>query len=270
MAKNTNNQGRIIFVFPHQDDEMMAFHRINYFLKNQKDIFLVWITDGAANNPEVRKSILIRLTLPLLCQETDETIRLIRENESSTLSRYLGIPDENLRFLAYPSGQMKICFSQIVQSLEEIFLKLKPQEIYTVPFDHGSFEHDICNAAVKFAVRAVPQIRLYEFPVVNIYNGIPRIQFLIPYPGIKIRHTAFSLQEENIRLRLFRRIYKSQWFASWTESAASLLPSEYKRLGEPYRKMPEYDYSRPINQARVNYHPPSLSFKDFKEITSAF
>jgi LmbE family N-acetylglucosaminyl deacetylase len=243
MSDIASKPERIIFIFPHQDDEMMAFHRISYFLKHQKDLSLVWITDGAANSLEVRKSLLIRFTLPLLCRESDETIRQVRQSESSTLMKHLGISPENLKFLAFPSGQVKTRLRQIIQSLEKIFLDLQPQEIYTVPFDHGGFEHDICHAAARFAARVVPQARLYEFPVTNIYKGVLRIHYLIPLDGIIVDHTPFSIDEENQRLTLFRRIYKSQWFASWIESMANLLPSEYKRLGEPYRRMPDYDYS---------------------------
>jgi hypothetical protein len=228
------------------------------------------VTDGAANNPEVRKSLQIKFTLPLFNRATDPVIRRIRKGESSTLMRHLGLSKENLRFLSFPSGRLKECFPQLLKSLEEVFLELQPQEVYTVPFDHGGFEHDICNALVKIASRALPDVRLFEFPVLNIYKGFLRIHWFIPFRNIPIQRTPFTREAENQRLRLFHGFYRSQWFATWAEKIIGLFPSEYKRAGEPYRIMPEYDYSRRIDRARLNYHPRGLEFKDFQEIISPY
>jgi LmbE family N-acetylglucosaminyl deacetylase len=266
-AKGNNN---IVFVFPHQDDEMMVFHRIRYLQRQKRNLFMVWVTDGAAHNPEVRKSLLIRLTLPLFIRETDEAIRRIRQEESLALMKCLEIPSANLQFLAFPSGRTKNCFPQIVKSLEDIFDRLNPQEIYTVPYDNGGFEHDICNAAVKIASKMLPGVTLYEFPVVNVYHGLVRIHWFIPRRDTQVLRTAFTREEEAERLRLFRTIFKSQWFAAWAESAIGLLPSSYKKQGEPFRRMPEYDYSKRITGAGLNYHLRSLSFKDFKDCVSGF
>jgi LmbE family N-acetylglucosaminyl deacetylase len=264
------NQGNILFVFPHQDDEMLIFHRIRHFLGQKRQIFMVWVTDGAAHSPEVRKSLIIKLTLPLLAVESDEKIRKVRENESISLMHMLEMPRNNLKFLGFPSGQAKDCFPEIVSTLEDVFREINPQEIYTVSYDNGEFEHDICNAAVNFASRVVPQAQVYEYPVVNVYKGMLRVHWLIPFRNSTILRTPFSMPEENERLRLFRSVYRSQWFAAWMESIVRLLPSDYKRLGEPYRIMPEHNYSAQITDARLNYRPRSLSFKDFRKAVAGY
>jgi LmbE family N-acetylglucosaminyl deacetylase len=259
----------VIIVLPHQDDEMFIFHRMRYLLRQRRRLFVVWVTDGAANNPEVRKSLVGRLFLPFIARESDETIRQVRKRESLSMMGYLKIREENLRFLSYPSGQIKNCFAQIVDSLADIFLQLNPQEIYTVAFDHSEFEHDACNAAAKFASRDLPpEVTLYEFPVFNVCNGIPRSHWLIPYEGIRIERTPFDKQDERDRLRLFRQLFKSQWFIGWRERITSFLPSEYKKLGEPYRIIPDYDYSKQIDGAKVTYVPKSLRFEDFRKMVS--
>jgi hypothetical protein len=63
-------------------------------------------------------------------------------------------------------------------------------------------------------------------------------------------------------------LFKSQWFIGWRERITSFLPSEYKKLGEPYRIIPDYDYSKQIDGAKVTYVPKSLRFEDFRKMVS--
>jgi LmbE family N-acetylglucosaminyl deacetylase len=257
----------VVLVFPHQDDEMYIFHRIRYLLKHGARLTMVWMTDGAANNIEVRQDPSIRLFFPVLTRESDTALRQIRKRESTSLMRHLGIPERNLRFLSYPSGQIKGCFSHIVTSLARVFSEVSPQEIYTVAFDHCEFEHDVCNAAVKFAANAwAGKAMLYEFPVFNTFKSRPRLHWFIPHKGVRIERTRFSQREEAERLRLFQFVFKSQWPVAMMEKISYLLPSDYKRHGEPYRIMPEYDYTQWIKGAWVTYMPKSLRLKDFREM----
>jgi LmbE family N-acetylglucosaminyl deacetylase len=262
---------KAVFVFPHQDDEMFIFHRIRHLLRQGKRLFPVWATDGAANNPEVRARLFIRLFLPILARESDEAIRMIRDGESRSLMKFLGIPEENLHFLSYPSGEIKSCFSQMVDSLSALFAELQPQEIYTVAFEHGQFEHDACNAAVRMAARELPiGTGLFEWPVTSIYRRRLRYRRFIPCDGIPASRTVFSKREEQERLKLFRELYPSQWFVAWLERMTSMFPSDRRRWGEPYRRMPEYDYSKPLPGTWVMYQPKSLRFDDFRGMVSAY
>lgn len=105
---------KILFVLPHQDDEMYIYHRIKALQKVGKQIFMVWMTDGAANNPEVRKLMAVRLFIPILANETDENIRRIRSEESTALAECIGITKENLTFCSFPSGQIKYYYPDII------------------------------------------------------------------------------------------------------------------------------------------------------------
>jgi LmbE family N-acetylglucosaminyl deacetylase len=256
-------------VLPHQDDEMFIFHRIRHFVKGGEQVFIVWVTDGAANTPEIRKVPLIKWCIPILAKETDETIRRVRKAESLLMMQHLGVPEERLQFLNFPSGKIKGCFKEIVDSLTDIFHQINPQEIYTIAYDHSEFEHDACNAAVVFAARGL-DATLYEFPVLNAYKGRVRIHFLVPYQGVKIQYTPFTRKEERERLRLFRRVFKSQWFVWWLDWNPFMRPWGYRRRGEPYRQIPDYDYLSEIDKAKVVYIPKSLRFEDFKEVVKDY
>jgi len=262
---------KIAFVFPHQDDEMFIFHRVRHLLKRGKRLSMIWISDGAANSAEVRTSPTIRLLFPILAHESDETIRLVRKAESVSLMRAIGVGDGNLHFLGYPSGQIMHHFHPIVESLRRLFVELAPDEIYTVAYDQSEFEHDACNAAVKSASRGLRQdVTLFEFPVFNNYRGILRFHWLVPWREVRTERTPFTAEEEGERLRLFRSVFKSQRSVAWLERLGSLLPSDYRKLGEPYRRMPEHDYARPTHGARVMYVPRRLRFDHFRRLVSGY
>ncbi|MBI1925334.1 PIG-L family deacetylase [Candidatus Poribacteria bacterium] len=258
-------ENKILMVLPHQDDEMFIYHRIRYFVKRGDPVFIVWVTDGAANTDEIRQTPLIKWCIPILAKETDETIRRVRRAESLLMMKHLGVPEDRLRFLDFPSGKIKGCFQQIVDLLTDLFHQLNPTEIYTVAYDHSEFEHDACHAAVRFAARDVAA-RLYEFPVLNVYRGWPRVHFLVPYSGGEIRYTPFTRQEEKERLRLFRQVFKSQWFVWWLSQNPFMRPIGYSKRGEPYRPFPDYDYLNMLTGAKVMYLPKPLRFEDFREV----
>jgi LmbE family N-acetylglucosaminyl deacetylase len=250
---------------------MFIFHRMRRLLKRGNRLSMIWMTDGAASNPEVRVSPTIRLLFPILTHESDETIRLIREAESLSLMRAIGVRDEDLHFLGYPSGQIMHCFAPIVESLRRLLVELAPDEVYTVAYDQSEFEHDACNAAVKSASKDLGRdAAVFEFPVFNNHKGILRFHWLIPRREVRTERTPFTAEEESERLRMFRSVFKSQRSVAWLERLGSLLPSDYRRLGEPYRRMPEYDYARPVRGARVMYVPKSLRFDDFKRLVSGY
>lgn len=260
-----------VFVLPHQDDEMFIYHRIRALLRRGAPVHLIWVTDGAANSQEVREMLLVRLFMPLLARETDETIRRIRMEESRATAIALGVPPGNLHFLSFPSGQIDRSFSDIIPALAGLFQNLAPKEVYTVAYEHAEFEHDAVNAAVSLAVKKMSRPpRLYEFPVFNNHRGKLRFHKLIPWEGIPVERTPFSRAEERERLRLFVKHFPSQKFTARLEQALNLFPSEFKQLGEPFRQMPDYDYAGPLQDTRIMYQPKSMDFQVFREIVVPF
>jgi hypothetical protein len=111
---------------------------------------------------------------------------------------------------------------------------------------------------------------LFEWPVFSMYRGRLRYRRFIPYDDIPASRTVFSKREECERLKLFRDMFPSQWFMAWLERMTSMFPSDRRRSGEPFRRMPEYDYMKPIHGARVMYQPKSLAFDDFRGMVSAY
>ena len=82
--------------------------------------------------------------------------------------------------------------------------------------------------------------------------------------------TPFTRKEEREQLRLFRRVFKSQWFVWWLDWNPFMRPWGYRRRCEPYRQIPDYDYLSEIDKARVVYIPKSLLFEDSKEVVKDY
>ena len=254
---------RSMIIVPHQDDEMFIFHRLRTLVRRGVEVHAAWVTDGAAHAEELRRDIGIRLFFPILVRADNDTIRRVRQQESTRLMSHLGIGPPRLTFLAYPSSRLHERFAALVEDLRRLCADLGPREIYTVAYDHSHFEHDACNAAVRLA--APRQTTLYEFPVLSLTHGLGRYRWLAPQPGAAIRHTPYAPSEERWRLRLFRRVFRSQWSVALLEQLSSLFPSDYRKLGEPYREMPVYDYTKPIPGLLPQYVPRTLSFEDFRQ-----
>jgi LmbE family N-acetylglucosaminyl deacetylase len=261
-------ESKTILVLPHQDDEMFIFHRLRALLGQGVVVHAVWVTDGASHDADLRRDPTIRLFFPILVRADNDTIRRVRERESSNLMRTLGVPTDNLTFLGHPSGRVPQCFSAIFDDLRQLFCRLQPHEIYTVAFDHSHIEHDLCNAAVRLA--AQPSTRLYEFPVLSLTHGLGRYRWLVPHAGGPIWRTPFSRGEERLRLDLFRKAFPSQWSVALLERLCGLFPSDYRRFGEPYREMPDHDYSSPVTGLIPHYRPNSLTFDNVRRAVLPF
>jgi LmbE family N-acetylglucosaminyl deacetylase len=255
---------RSMIIVPHQDDEMFIFHRLRTLLRRGVEVHAAWVTDGAAHAEELRRDIGIRLFFPILARVDNDTIRRVRQQESTCLMRRLGVGPQRLTFLAYPSGRLQERFATLVEDLKRLCADLGPREIYTVAYDHSHFEHDACNAAVRLA--APRQATLYEFPVLSLTHGLGRYRWLSPQPRATTRRTPFAPGEERLRLRLFRQVFRSQWSIALLEQLSSLFPSDYRKLGEPFREMPVYDYTRPIPGLSPQYIPKTLAFEDFRQM----
>ncbi|HBZ54592.1 MAG TPA: hypothetical protein DEO88_04225 [Syntrophobacteraceae bacterium] len=262
------NESGAMLVVPHQDDEMFIFHRLRALLRQGVTVHVVWISDGASHDADLRRDPTIRWFFPLLVQSDNETIRRVRELESRTLMQHLGVPARDQSFLGYPSGRLHHHLPAILDDLRQLFRRGEPQEIYTVAFDHSHFEHDLCNAAVRLA--AAPSSRLYEFPVLSLAHGFGRYRWLLPCPGNQIHRTRFGCTEERFRLELFRRAFPSQWSVALLERLCALFPTDFRRLGEPYRELPRYDYTRPIRGMIPHYLPKSLTFEDLRRALLPF
>jgi len=133
---NTAFKGRILIVAPHMDDEALACGGLIARISNKERIFILYATDGTRSPSPI---------IPGLDSITTE-LGKIRENESLTAMKYLGIPEKNINFLGLPEANLRKYLSKLQKLLLEVIQVINPDFIF-IPFrydrhpDHLSVNH---------------------------------------------------------------------------------------------------------------------------------
>jgi LmbE family N-acetylglucosaminyl deacetylase len=169
----------IVFVFAHQDDEILISGKIMSDLAAGSSIHLVWCNDGSggtglyASKEDMKKDYSPHLcpgeNIDSLSQErVKEILCIVRENEARAAMGSIGVPDKNMKFLKHPASWMKCAenISTLVDELKTIFAVIKPDEIYCDAWEGAHITHDITNFAAVYAARGLPepQPAIFEFP----------------------------------------------------------------------------------------------------------
>ncbi|MEW6201605.1 MAG: PIG-L family deacetylase [bacterium] len=239
----------ILYLFAHQDDEISIIVRMSTNVKEGNDVFAVWITDGAVSGtPDVR------------------------EKESRDVMEMLGIPKENLYFLGYPDMDSYRHLPEIFSDVKKIAEEIHPAEIISNAYEGGNIDHDASNFIASQVVKALKNKTIhYEFPSYNLYKGLFRVGKFLPRKGSKTLYTL--LDDERIELKLKAlEMYPSQADVL-NVLKTHVNPAVLKRLGEPCRITPAYDYTQRPVEGTLGYEvTPRISrkFEDWQEAVGNF
>lgn len=172
-------QKTIIFVFAHQDDEILISGKIMTELAAGSAVHLVWCNDGSGGTglyaskeamakdyaPYLRPGENIE-TLPI--DRIKEILCIVREKEARASMASIGVPESNMKFLKHPADWMKNPDNIIplVEELKAYFSEIKPDEVYCDAWEAAHISHDITNFTAVHAARALPspQPAVFEFP----------------------------------------------------------------------------------------------------------
>ncbi|MFA6451108.1 MAG: PIG-L family deacetylase, partial [bacterium] len=163
-------QKTIIFVFAHQDDEILISGKIMSELAARSNVHLVWCNDGSgggglyASKEDMQKDYLPFLrpgeSVDSLPQErVKEILCVVRENEARAAMGSLGVKSENMRFLRHSAAWMKSAenIPELIRELGAVFAGIKPDEIYCDAWEGAHITHDITNFAAAHAARGLPE-----------------------------------------------------------------------------------------------------------------
>ena len=169
----------IIFVFAHQDDEILISGKITSELARGSSVHLVWCNDGSggtglyASREDMEKDYFPHLRPgesvdSLSHDRIKEILCIVRENEARAAMGSLGVKNENMRFLKHPAAWMKYLenIPTLINELRTVFAEIIPDEIYCVAWEGAHITHDITNFAAEHAARGLtePQPAIFEFP----------------------------------------------------------------------------------------------------------
>lgn len=173
------NQKSIVFVFAHQDDEILISGKIMSELAAGSNVHLVWCNDGSggmglyASKEDMKKDYSHHIhtseDIDSLSQDRiSEILCVVRENEARAAMGSLGVPDINMRFLKHPAVWMKSPenIPALINELRIVFSEINPVEIYCVAWEGAHITHDIANFVGVHAARGLPepQPAVFEFP----------------------------------------------------------------------------------------------------------
>jgi LmbE family N-acetylglucosaminyl deacetylase len=172
-------QKTVVFVFAHQDDEILISGKIMSELSAGSSVHLVWCNDGSggiglyASKEDMEKDYSPNFhhgeSIDSLSQDRiKEILCIVRENEARAAMASLGVNNENMRFLKRPAAWMKSATNilMLIKVLTTIYSEIKPDEIYCDAWEGAHITHDITNFAAVHAARRLPepQPAIFEFP----------------------------------------------------------------------------------------------------------
>lgn len=154
-----------LFLFAHQDDELGVFFKIHQLIANGDSVTVVYLTSG---NFEGERSI-------------------VRDSESISVLKQLGVPNENVVFLGgdigIPDGRLSsnlhLAFHALVGLVEQFG---KPAQLYFPAWEGGHQDHDAVHLVGMGLARKYDILDgAFQFPLYTGYK-LPGIFFRLFFP----------------------------------------------------------------------------------------
>ena len=193
---------RIVVFSPHPDDEIIGCGgTIAKKISEGHEVFIIIMTDG-------RYSFFDALGID--SNPSPVELKIIRNDEARNSSNMIGVPSQNILFLDYVDGTLKLNMKIAEERVIEILDNIWPIEIY-LPYKHdGHPDHQatyniIRNATEKMGISPA----MYQYSIVRKYGRIgPVIDRIINYFTRSIICVDIS-DYFNIKLEAIKKI-KSQ------------------------------------------------------------
>jgi LmbE family N-acetylglucosaminyl deacetylase len=130
--------GRLLLTVPHQDDGVLACGGTIARLPDPKAVHVVYATDGSRSPEPV---------LPWGDRAGPDLVD-VRADEAREAMTSLGVPVENVHFLALPDGALRGHATELSASLAELVARIRPNHVLT-PFRYDRHtDHLALNRAV--------------------------------------------------------------------------------------------------------------------------
>ena len=149
----------VLFVFAHQDDEVGAYSRIAFEVRDGHRVWCIFLTDGAKKvRPHVRDA---------------ESLRVLRR---------LGVDGTRVAFLSDADG--RIPDGTLVNALPRArrmvldWLRscaLMPARIYTLDWEGGHHDHDATHLVTLSAARELGVNDVFVYPFYNGWRRRPKL-----------------------------------------------------------------------------------------------
>lgn len=241
----------ILLLLPHQDDEFGAFGIIDEAVRNNRDLLVVYLTDGSGKGD----------------------VTQVRDLESLTVLKALGLSDKNVLFLEQriPDGQLVFHLDAIFAALFE-GLPSGITSIYVTAWEGGHHDHDAAALlAVALGHRLGISDRVFQFPLYNahrcryspfaLFNPIAQAGPVLRSPiGLRCR----------IRHLILLRHYLTQ-LAMFMAFSPWMLRHYFGARSQITQQLTEAVVSRPPHDGQLLYERRGrFTWGEFEQATNGF
>lgn len=162
-SNSSLSNGNVAIIAPHPDDETFACGGLVAQKRAMNsNVTVIFFTNGEAAHRSC-------------CNAATENIGHVRRQLAIESGKILGLEPENMFWLGLPDGRIPInnddAFKPAVEKLAELFLTIKPYEIYAPHFLDCWPDHEAANEIVHAALKnyAYPY-EIYYYPVWMWHN----------------------------------------------------------------------------------------------------
>jgi len=224
-ATPAKTKEKILYIFAHQDDELDIVAKMALDMREGNDVYAAWTTNGDLSAPAD-----------------------VREMESRDCMKLIGVPQDHLYFLGYHDMGVLKNLDGIFSDLLKIALEIKPNAIFTGAYEGGHIDHDASSPIGMLLVERLPAgTKHYEFSSYNLYKKKYRVGELLPRDDVKTEYVPLDDSLLEIKLKSLK-LYPSQ-AALLNILMATTNKKTLKKMGEPYRIAPKYNYlKRPVDE----------------------
>ena len=235
---------RTVIVAAHPDDEVIGIGA--RFAEIGRIVAMVHVTDGAPRSGDDFRNA--------GC-ETWQQYAALRRTEFENALAASGVRSENNICLWYPEQQVSFTIEEVARELARIFERLRPEVVFTHPYEGGHPDHDAVAAAVHGA-KCLLESRVTFAEAESAPCRFTLVEFASYHAGPAGFEGECFLENGpptvlDVPLTMEERARKRGILECYTSQQRTL--SQFPLQREPIRQAPEYDFTRPPHQGTLFY-----------------
>ncbi|MDQ6758530.1 MAG: PIG-L family deacetylase [Acidobacteriota bacterium] len=227
---------RILLMAAHPDDEVIGAG-IEMTRWNPSHVTILHVTDGSPEDPKHAQAAGFA---------TRGEYAKERRRELGKAMELAGMAEARCVELGYTDQQAHLYLPDLVATLTDLIDEIRPDVIYTHPYEGGHPDHDAAAFGANHAVA--------EFSKRGGHGNIAVMEFTSYHAGPDGLVTSEFLQSSGARINSLtasQRALKTQMFQCFRSQEAVL--RQFPIVEERFRSAPAYNFAQPPHSGPLHY-----------------